>query len=154
MTALQTTHDFHVPLGSDERAVAAALQGMLVDLIDPAPIGKQARWNIEGRWFRSLHFELDDLVCDWRTLGDEVAERAVAIGAAPDGRAGTVAGSTEIEPLPAGALGDHAIVEAMASRLADVTLARAGGSTGRPASTPSPRICLSESRVRSRSSSG
>jgi starvation-inducible DNA-binding protein len=65
VTALQTTHDFHVPLGSDERAVAG--------------------------------------------------------GAAPDRRAGTVAGSTEIEPLPAGALGDHAIVEAMASRLADVT---------------------------------
>jgi starvation-inducible DNA-binding protein len=121
VAALQTTHDFHGPLGSDERAVASELQRMLVDLIVLALIGKQAHWNVEGRQFRSLHLELDDLVDDWRTLGDEVAERAVTIGAAPDGRAETVAGSSEIEPLPAGALGDQAIIEAMAIRLADVT---------------------------------
>jgi starvation-inducible DNA-binding protein len=121
VAAPQTAHDFHVRLGSDERAVASELQRMLVDLIDRALIGKQAHRHVEGRQFRSLHLELDELVDDWRTLGDEVAERAVTIGAAPDGRAETVAGSTEIAPLPAGALGDQAIIEAMAIRLADVT---------------------------------
>ena len=120
MAAREATHDFHIPLGSDERAVASDLQRMLVDLIDLALIGKQAHWNVEGRQFRSLHLELDELVDAWRTLGDEVAERAVTIGAAPDGQAETVAGSTEIEPLPPGVLGDQAVIEAMADRLAAV----------------------------------
>jgi starvation-inducible DNA-binding protein len=53
----------------------------------------------------------------WR----QVAERAVTIGAAPDGQAETVAGSTEIEPLPPGVLGDQAVIDAMATRLAEVT---------------------------------
>jgi starvation-inducible DNA-binding protein len=57
----------------------------------------------------------------WRTLGDEVAERAVTIGAAPDGQAETIAGSTEIEPLPPGVLGDQAVIDAIATRLAEVT---------------------------------
>jgi starvation-inducible DNA-binding protein len=121
VAALPTAHEFHVPLGSDERAVAGELQRMLVDLIDLALIGKQAHWNVEGRQFRTLHLELDELVDDWRTLGDEAAERAVTIGAAPDGQAETVAGSSEIEPLPTGALGDQAIIEALTIRLADVT---------------------------------
>jgi starvation-inducible DNA-binding protein len=121
VATLPTTHEFHVPLGSNERAVASELQRMLVDLVDLALIGKQAHWNVEGRQFRSVHRELDELVDAWRTLGDEVAERAVTIGAAPDGQAETVAGSTEIEPLPAGVLGDQAVVEAMATRLAEVT---------------------------------
>jgi starvation-inducible DNA-binding protein len=121
VAALPTAHEFHVPLGSDERAVAGELQRMLVDLIDLALIGKQAHWNVEGAQFRSVHHELDELVDAWRTLGDEVAERAVTIGAAPDGQAETVAGSTEIKPLPAGVLGDQAVIDAMATRLADVT---------------------------------
>jgi starvation-inducible DNA-binding protein len=121
VAALPTAHEFHVPLGSDERAVAGELQRMLVDLIDLALIGKQAHWNVEGAQFRSVHHELDELVDAWRTLGDEVAERAVTIGAAPDGQAETVAGSTEIEPLRPGVLGDQAVIDAMATRLADVT---------------------------------
>jgi starvation-inducible DNA-binding protein len=121
VAALTTAHEFHVPLGSDERAVAGELQRMFVDLIDLALIGKHAHWNVEGRQFRSLDLELDELVDDWRTLGDEVAERGVTIGAAPDGQAETVAGSSEIEPLPAGALSDQAINEALAIRLAGVT---------------------------------
>ena len=113
VAAREATHDFHIPLGSDERAVASDLQRMLVDLIDLALIGKQAHWNVEGRQFRSLHLELDELVDAWRTLGDEVAERAVTIGAAPDGQA-------ETEPLPPGVLCDQAVIEAMADRLAAV----------------------------------
>jgi starvation-inducible DNA-binding protein len=121
VAALLTAQEFHVPLGSDERAVAGELQRMLVDLVDLALIGKQAHWNVEGRQFRSVHRELDELVDAWRALGDEVAERAVTIGATPDGQAETVAGSTEIEPLPRGVLGDQAVIDAIATRLAEVT---------------------------------
>lgn len=120
MAASMTTHDFHLPLDSDDRAVATDLQRMLVDLVDLALIGKQAHWNVEGRQFRSLHLFLDELVESWLDSADQVAERAVAIGASPDGQAETVAGSSEIEPLPAGALSDAAVIDAIGSRVAGV----------------------------------
>jgi starvation-inducible DNA-binding protein len=112
--------EFHLPLATEHREVAAELQAALVDLIDLALIGKQAHWNVVGPHFRSLHAELDELVDAWRTMGDDVAERAVALGAAPDGQAEVVAGATEIEPLPARHLGDGEVVEAISQRLADV----------------------------------
>jgi starvation-inducible DNA-binding protein len=81
------TPDFHIPLTAERRAGAAQLQGALVDLLDLTLIGKHAHWNVEGRLFRSVHRELDELVDAWRRLADEVAERAVTIGACP-GRPG------------------------------------------------------------------
>ena len=78
--------NFHMPMDAENREVVAELQSMLVELIDLALIGKQAHWNVEGPHFRSLHLELDELVDTWRTLGDQVAERVVTLGAAPDGQ--------------------------------------------------------------------
>jgi starvation-inducible DNA-binding protein len=112
--------EFHLPLAAEDREVAVELQAALVDLIDLALIGKQAHWNVVGPHFRSLHAELDELVDAWRAMGDEVAERAVALGAAPDGQAELVAGATEIEPLPGGHLRDGDVVEAISQRLAGV----------------------------------
>lgn len=111
---------FHIPLAADQQSVAVELQGMLVDLIDLTLIGKQAHWNVEGAHFRSLHDQFDELVDDWRELSDEVAERAVTIGASPDGQAETIAGATELEPLPSGHLSDRQVRIAIADRLGDV----------------------------------
>lgn len=111
-------HRFHIPLEAEHQANAVELQGMLVDLLDLTLIGKHAHWNVEGSHFRSLHHELDELVADWRALSDEVAERAVTIGASPDGQAETIAGATELEPLPAGHLTDRQVLKAMGDRLA------------------------------------
>ena len=93
---------------------------MLVDLVDLALIGKQAHWNVEGCQFRSVRLFLDELVESWRGFADQVAERAVALGASPDGQAETVAGSSEMDPLPAGALSDAAVIDAIGGRLAGV----------------------------------
>jgi starvation-inducible DNA-binding protein len=120
VAASPSTHELHVPLDSDDRPVSRDLQGMLVDLVDLALIGKQAHWNVEGPQFRSVHLFLDELVDSWRAFADQVAERAVASGAAPYGQAETVAGTSEIVPLPAGALSDMAVIDAIASRLAGV----------------------------------
>ena len=87
---------------------------MLVELIDLALIGKQAHWNVEGPHFRSLHLELDELVDTWRTLGDQVAERGVTLGAVPDGQAATVASFSHIAPLPAGHLRDYDVIREVA----------------------------------------
>ena len=114
------TAQLHVPITADDREVAAELQGVLVDLIDLTLIGKHAHWNVVGPHFRSVHGELDELVESWRELSDDVAERAAALGAAPDGQSETIAGSTKVEPLPAGNLGDGEVVWLIGNRLEQV----------------------------------
>jgi starvation-inducible DNA-binding protein len=114
------TAQFHIPITAADREVAAELQGMLVDLIDLALIGKHAHWNVVGPHFRSVHLELDELVESWRELSDDVAERAAALGAAPDGQSETIAGSTKVEPLPGGNLGDGEVVWLIGNRLEQV----------------------------------
>jgi starvation-inducible DNA-binding protein len=111
------TPDFHIPLTPQRQTVAVELQGMLVDLLDLTLIGKHAHWNVEGRLFRSVHKELDELVDAWRRLSDDVAERAVTIGASPDGQAQTIAGATELEALPSGHLSDRQVLTAIGDRL-------------------------------------
>ncbi|MEW2352718.1 DNA starvation/stationary phase protection protein [Spirillospora sp. NPDC029432] len=109
------------PLAEADRKVAGeALQGALVDLIDLALIGKQAHWNLTGRHFKVVHEHLDELVDLARQYQDEVAERAVAIGVNPDGRARTVADRTEIPQLEAGYLADDKVVAAITDALAQV----------------------------------
>jgi hypothetical protein len=94
------TVNFHIPLDAERQAVAVELQDMLVDLVDLTLIGKHLHWNVEGRLFRSVHDELDDLVDAWRMLSDDIAERAVTIGASPDGQVEAIAGATRLDPVP------------------------------------------------------
>jgi starvation-inducible DNA-binding protein len=112
------TAHFHIPLTVDQQAVAVDLQEALVDLLDLTLIGKHLHWNVEGCHFRSLHQELDEQVDAWRELSDLVAERAVTIGASPDGQAETIAGATELEPLPTGHLSDQQVLKAIGDRVA------------------------------------
>jgi starvation-inducible DNA-binding protein len=112
------TTKFHVPPAAEQQAVAVELQGTLVDLLDLALMGKHLHWNVEGRCFRPLHHELDEHVAAWRKLSDDVAERAVTIGASPDGQAETIAGASELEPLPTGHLSDQQVLKAIGDRLA------------------------------------
>jgi len=97
------------------------LQATLVDLLDLALTGKQLHWSVVGPDFRSLHLQLDELVDSWHALADAVAERAVAIGAFPDGQAGTIAARTLSRPLEVGAIEDHAVVRDLAHRIAEVS---------------------------------
>lgn len=112
------TANFHIPLAAEQQAVAVELQSTLVDLLDLTLIGKHLHWNVEGRHFRSVHHDLDEQVAAWRTLSDDVAERAVTIGASPDGQAETIAGATLLEPLPTGHLSDQQVLKAIGDRVA------------------------------------
>jgi starvation-inducible DNA-binding protein len=96
------------------------LQRTLVELIALSLIGKQLHWNITGRGFRELHLHLDELVEEWRELSDTVAERAVAIGFAPDGRAPTVVAQSELGALDAGPTEASKAIREVVARLADV----------------------------------
>jgi starvation-inducible DNA-binding protein len=86
------------------------LQETLVDLVDLSVLGKQAHWTVVGPRFRSLHLQLDEIVDAARRQADTVAERASALGVAPDGRAVRIAAQSGIPDLPPGWLTDETVV--------------------------------------------
>ena len=102
-------------------AVATSLQEALVDLIDLSLLGKQAHWNIHGPHFRSVHLQLDEVIDEVRLASDDVAERLATIGAAPDGRASTVADSSRVENLAAGRLAVDKVIREFEERLQGVS---------------------------------
>lgn len=77
----------------------AVLQRNLVTLIDLALQLKQAHWTVVGPNFRSLHLQLDEILLSVRDATDEIAERIVQIGFAPDGRAVTVASESQLSDI-------------------------------------------------------
>jgi starvation-inducible DNA-binding protein len=120
MAAHTISVDHHPTLRHvDREAVGAQLQDILVVLTDLALLGKQAHWNVIGSHFRSLHLQLDEMIDAWRDDADRVAERAVALGHAPDGRAATVAARSTLSPLPAGQIPDADVVAAFTRLLTD-----------------------------------
>jgi starvation-inducible DNA-binding protein len=100
--------------------VGRLLQLTLVELIALSLIGKQLHWNIAGPGFRDLHGQLDELVDEWRELSDVVAERAVAIGYPPDGRAPAVIAQSELQPVDPGAIAVPDAIRALTRRVAEV----------------------------------
>jgi starvation-inducible DNA-binding protein len=107
---------------SDEarRTTGAILQETLIDLIDLHLSAKQAHWNLTGRNFRSIHLQLDEVVAMAREYADTVAERAVAIGVNPDGRARTVAEQTKLHQLETGWLPDDKVIAAITDMLGEM----------------------------------
>lgn len=103
------------------RETGNELQATLAELVELSLIGKQMHWNIFGRPFKPLHEHLDELVDSWRDLSDTVAERAVALGIAPDGRSGTINANSGVERVDAGALDTDTALRELVRRLADVT---------------------------------
>ena len=79
---------------------AMTLQPTLIDLIDLALTAKQLHWTVIGGLFAPLHALLDAVAADARDLSDTVAERLVAIGSAPDGRAVTAASDSGDDAAP------------------------------------------------------
>ena len=120
MTMPETTS--HLPaLGAHARQEAGRLlQSTLVELIALSLIGKQLHWNIAGPGFRDLHLHLDELVDEWRELSDVVAERAVAIGFPPDGRAPAVIEQSELAPVEPGPTPVTEAISELTRRVAEV----------------------------------
>lgn len=91
------------PLHASAR-LTAALQAVLVDLVELHLQAKQAHWNVVGDGFRAAHRQLDDIVDRARELADSVAERMRALGVVPDGRTDTVSATATLPVLPGGEL--------------------------------------------------
>ncbi|MGW7285971.1 Dps family protein [Streptomyces sp. NPDC054847] len=105
---------------ADLKTVGDALKGALVDLVDLGLVAKQVHWNVVGPRFRSVHLQLDEVVDTARQHSDMVAERASAIGVAPDGRAATVAARSAIGSVPEGWIKDVDVVRTMIDSLGSV----------------------------------
>tara|TARA_R110002049_G_scaffold305056_3_gene501157 strand:+ start:112247 stop:112735 length:489 start_codon:yes stop_codon:yes gene_type:complete len=99
-TATKTQFKRDVLENEKNEKVTALLQENLTNLIDLALTMKQAHWNVVGPNFRSIHLQLDEIIETVRGASDEVAERIVTLGIAADGRASTVAESSELESYP------------------------------------------------------
>ena len=120
MSTHELSQDHHPTLRhADREALGAELQGVLTVLIDLSLLGKQAHWNVIGPNFRPLHLQLDEMIDAWRSASDAVAERAVTLGHAPDGRAATVAARSELATLPEGPLADRDVVASFTRLLTD-----------------------------------
>jgi starvation-inducible DNA-binding protein len=114
------SQDHHPTLRhADREALGAELQAVLTVLIDLSLLGKQAHWNVVGPNFRPLHLQLDEMIDAWRSAGDAVAERAVALGHSPDGRAATVAARSQLPTLPEGPLADRDVIASFTRLLTD-----------------------------------
>ena len=110
------------PLSEEARkATGNVLQDSLIDLIDLHLLAKQAHWNLTGRNFRSIHLQLDEVVDIAREHADTVAERAVAIGVNPDGRARTVADHSRLHQLDAGFVNDDKVIAVITDILAEMS---------------------------------
>ena len=120
MSTSQLSQDHHPTLRHvDRESIGIELQATLTLLIDLSLLGKQAHWNVVGPHFRPLHLHLDELVDSWRDAADEVAERAVALGHAPDGRAATIASRSGLSSLPDGPIADHEVIAAFTRLLTE-----------------------------------
>lgn len=106
--------------------VQAELQPLLVELTDLALTGKQAHWNVTGPMFLPVHEQLDRLVEDARTWGDDVAERLLATGSPADGRVGTVAAGSPLGEFPAGPVPADKVIGLIVERLDTVISASRG----------------------------
>jgi starvation-inducible DNA-binding protein len=125
---MQTTTEKAMALGRaaaivpEERLEAAGiLQRLLTDIIDLTLQAKQAHWNLRGPHFRGIHLQLDDLVATGRDYSDRLAERCLALGAAADGRAASVASGTSLEPFPEGRIEDRQVLQYIADRLRTIS---------------------------------
>ena len=103
---------------------ASTMQKLLGELTALGMHAKQAHWNVMGPGFLPLHTLTDEVADDVRRWADRVAERAVALDFAVDGRprtVGAVAGQ-----FPAGRLSDQEAVAELIGALERVArIARA-----------------------------
>jgi starvation-inducible DNA-binding protein len=97
--------------------LSAALQRVLVDLIELHLQGKQAHWNVVGTNFRDLHLQLDEVVDFAREASDTVAERMRALDAVPDGRSDTVSATTSLPEFPAFEHSSGEVVDLVTARI-------------------------------------
>ena len=96
--------------------IAGELNAVLADGLDLVTQIKTAHWNVKGPHFPSLHPLFETFAVSLATYNDDVAERAVALGALVPGTARHAVKVSRIQELPAGTTAGLELVAALADR--------------------------------------
>lgn len=100
-TATKSLFKSSSKLTVDARAkVTEALNSSLADGLDLYSQIKVAHWNLKGPHFAALHPLFDTLASNALENNDEIAERAVALGALAAGTVRTSAGRSRLAQYP------------------------------------------------------
>lgn len=97
--------------------IAAALNAVLADGLDLHASVKVAHWNVKGPQFPALHPQFEELATALAGHGDEVAERAVTLGALALGTVRHVARASRLPEYPQQTTRDLEHVAHVAERL-------------------------------------
>ncbi len=115
----QATPSYRSPSRLPEGAraqIAGALGGVLADGVDLHSQVKVAHWNVKGPHFAAFHPLFEGFATQLAGFNDEVAERAVTLGARVTGTARSVARASRVEELPEGAVRDLEVAGLLADR--------------------------------------
>jgi len=105
-------------LSADSRRnVAAALNARLADGLDLHAQVKVAHWNVKGPLFPSLHPLFEQFATTLAGFNDQLAERAVTLGAVAGGTVRHVAAASVLPELPAGVVRGLDLVSLLADRI-------------------------------------
>ena len=105
-------------LSEDARVrIADALNARLADGLDLHSQIKVAHWNVKGPHFAALHPLFETFAVELATHNDDVAERAVTLGARAYGTARHVAKASRLPDYPADTSRDLDHVRLLAERI-------------------------------------
>jgi starvation-inducible DNA-binding protein len=99
------------------RDIAAALNARLADGLDLHAQVKVAHWNVKGPLFPSLHPLFEQFAVSLAAFNDQVAERAVTLGAVAGGTVRQVADASGLPELPTGVVRGLDLVSLLADRI-------------------------------------
>ncbi len=105
-------------LPADARAaIAGALGARLADGLDLHSQIKVAHWNVKGPHFAALHPLYETFATSLAAFNDQIAERAVTLGARVSGTARHVAKASTLAEYPPAAVRDLETVQVLADRV-------------------------------------
>ena len=99
------------------RSIAHALNERLADGLDLHAQIKVAHWNVKGPLFPALHPLFEQFAVALAAFNDQVAERAVTLGAVATGTVRHVAGTSTLPELPPGVVRGLDLVMLLADRV-------------------------------------
>jgi len=106
------------PLAQDARSrISEALAATLADGLDLHSQIKVAHWNVKGLHFAALHPLYETFATTLAAFNDEVAERAVTLGALVRGTARHVAQTSRLPEYPDSAVRDLETVRHLSERI-------------------------------------
>lgn len=97
--------------------VAECLEGLVLNTLDVAGQVKVAHWNVKGPFFHTLHEDFDKLAGELNGYADQMAERAIQLGAVIHATPRAVASESEIPEFPKTAFEAPGVVSAVLNRV-------------------------------------